>query len=435
MATYKYEGIDKKGKTVRGTLESTTESAASKELLAKGVFVDKIHEISGTKRSRNAAAARASSKSSSGGQTPKGQTPKKFSISWKELREMEFSIGSKSTKHVGEIFFQLSLLLRSGLPLVNSMKIVATNTKSKHYTDILMDMSEQVSEGIRFSDAIKSHGDAFPEMYTSLIQSSEKMGNIDVVLHDISIYEEKKRENIDQVTSAMVYPMVVLMVGIGVLWGMIAFVVPNMTSVFENFNAELPTYTKIMLGFSSFMQKYSLVMIIGIIAGVILFRRYYGNVNGGFRQKINRRMYDIKFLRNVYISRYTYIMAFQLKEGIPLTDAMVHANANQSNIYFRNELEVVRDLVVSGTKFSEALRSRGIFPELLVAASATGEQSGNMAGLLERVSDYYGKQVQKLLGIFVSMAEPLFLVFVGGIIGFMVISIMLPLLNINSVIQ
>ncbi len=421
MATYKYEGIDKKGKTVRGTVDSASEALASRELLGKGVFVDTIHEVKAGKRSRTANKGKG-----------RGEG-KKFS--WKDLREMEITFGAKSTKHVGEIFFQLSLLLRSGLPLVNSMKIVSSNTKSKYYADILMDMAEQVSEGIRFSEAVKSHGDAFPTMYTSLIQSSEKMGNIDVVLHDISIYEEQKRENLDKVTSAMVYPVVVLMVGIGVLWGMIAFVVPNMTSVFENFNAELPTYTKLMLGFSSFMQKYSLVMIALIVAGFFVFRHYYGNVDGSFRQKLNKRMYDIKFLRNVYISRYTYILSFQLKEGIPLTDAMVHANANQSNIYFRNELEVVRDLVVSGTKFSEALRSRNIFPELLVAASATGEQSGNMSGLLERVSTYYGKQVQKLLGIFVSMAEPLFLVFVGGIIGFMVISIMLPLLNINSVIE
>lgn len=399
MATYSYKGVSKTGKNVKGVKEAVSRQSLTSELLAEGIFVTDIVDVQEKKN---------------------------------PLEKFENLFSSK--KNLADTFFQLSLLLRSGIPLVEAIRIIAKTTKHIKVKNALIDVSAKISEGMRFSDALSRFPNIFDSMYVNLIRASEQVGRLSAVLADIATYEEDKRKNSDKLTSAMVYPMTILVLGLGVLGFLLTFVVPKMESIFESMKQNIPASTKFLLTVSDFMEQYGVFLLIFILFIVFLLRYLYRN-NKKFRLKVDKRIYKFNLVASVSVAKFAHVLAFQLKEGLPLTDAIHFAGETISNVYLKNVIADVRIAVQSGTKFSTAVKNAAIFPELFPAAVSTGESSGNMPELLERVNEFYSKQVDKLLSSFVSIIEPLFIVFIGVLVGFIVISIMQPLFQMNTLVK
>ncbi|MDR0453984.1 MAG: type II secretion system F family protein [Deferribacteraceae bacterium] len=395
MATFHYKGVTKTGKNVKGYKDSVSKQAALSELVAEGIFIEEI-KISGNKN-----------KSS-------------FISNFKS-----------SKKNLADYFFQLSLLLRSGIPLVEAQGIIARTTESEKEKGIIMDSASKVSEGMRFSDALAQHEDYYSPMYVNLIKASENIGRLSAVLMDIATYEENKRANADKLTSALVYPIVILLIGIGVLVFMLTIIVPKMRSIFDAAGREIPLMTKILLSLSGFVQRYGLYFFLLAVTAVFLFRYFYKQ-NDKFRMRVDERLFKSDLVAQSAITRFAHILAFQLREGLPLTDALYYATQTMTNKYFRRVLEDVRKDVQSGVKFSKSVKDAKIFPELFPAAVSTGESSGNMPELLERVTEFYGKKLEKQTSAVLSVLEPLFIVLIGLMVGFVVIAIMVPLMNMGS---
>lgn len=398
MAAYSYKGISKTGKEVKGVRESLSKQTLTSELLSEGIFVSSI-ELAGDKSSSVA----------------KLQTlfAKKINLS--------------------DTFFQLSLLLRSGIPLVEAIKIVAKSTKEVNLRNALLESASKISEGMRFSESLSKYPKIFEPMYVNLIKASEQVGKLASVLADIAVYEEDKRKNTDKIKTAMVYPMTILVMGFAVLGFLLAFVVPKMQSIFESMKQQIPASTKFLLKMSDFVSNYGFILLLFLLFIIFTLRYLYRN-NNKFRLNIDKRLFKINLVSHVSVSKFAHVLSFQLKEGLPLTDALYYASLVIDNKYMYNIVARVREEVQSGTKFSVAVKNADIFPELFPAAVSTGESSGNMPELLERVNEFYSKNVDKFLTSFISAIEPIFIVVIGVLVGFIVVSIMQPLFSMNSLV-
>lgn len=398
MPTFIYSGVNKDGKKVKGVLEGDTKNSAVSKLMAEGILVSEIRSV---------------------------KDKKNF------LNSFNFFSGKNA---VPDIFFQLSLLLKSGITLVHALKVMSGSSGRGRMRNITMDIAGTVSEGRRFSDALKKYPDTFEEMYVNLIRTSEEVGRLPEVLMDIAKFEEDKKKVKGKLTSALMYPMAVLIMGMGVVGFLLSYVVPKLEGIFKSAGSDIPGSTKALIAISSVLQSYGIVIFILFLLSIIGIRWFYRN-NIKFRMKIDLKLLDIQFINHVLISRFAHVVAFQISEGLPLTEALDNAAKVSWNKAFTAKVDAVAEKVRSGDKFSDAVKRVGGFTELFEAAAATGEQSGNIAELLERVSDFFGKKSEELTTRFVSVIEPLFIMFIGIIIGFIVISIMDPLFSMNNLVR
>lgn len=398
MASFNYTGTTSEGKVERGTKEATSKIALTNELMRQGIFVSDISEVS----------------------MKKGQ--------FDTFRNL-----FASKKNLADTFFQLSLLLRSGITLVEAINIIAKSEKNEGLREALQDSASKVSEGMRFSESLARYPNIFDPMYVNLIKASENIGRLSAVLGDIAEYEEYKQKNNDKVSSALVYPMTILVMGMGVLGFLLSVVVPKMEKIFSSMKQEVPGTTKFLLAISDFVVNYGIVLLVFLLF-VIFVTRYNFRNNIKFRLKVDKRLYNIKLVSTTLVAKFAHILAFQLREGLPLTDALAHAGSTLNNRYIQSVINDVRTSVQSGVKFSKAIKNAEVFPELFPAAVSTGESSGNMPDLLDRVNEFYSKQVDKFLTRLVSLIEPLFIVFIGGMVGFIIVSIMQPLFQMNSMV-
>lgn len=399
MPSYNYKGLFKNGKETKGTREASSKQALTAELLSEGIYVTGISDIQ-----------------------------------LKKARFETFSSLLSRKKNLSDTFFQLSLLLRSGIPLVEALKIIAKTTRQPKLKQALLEAAARVSEGMRFSDSLARYPNIFEPMYVNLIKASEQIGKLAAVLADIAVYEEDKRKNADKLSSAMIYPMTILVLGMGVLGFMLSYVVPKMQSIFTAMKQDIPATTKYLLAASKFMQNYGFYLL-GFIVFIIFALRYAYKNNNKFRTKIDRRLYKMNIISSISVAKFSHVLSFQLREGLPLTEALYFAGLTIDNRYLRDVVSEVRASVQAGTRFSAAVRKADVFPDLFPAAVSTGESSGNMPELLERVNEFYSKQVDKFLSFFVSIIEPVFIVFIGILVGFIVVSIMEPLFQMNSMVK
>ena len=399
MAAYSYKGISKTGKEVKGVREAVSRQVLTSELLSEGIFVSSISDM---------------------------REKQPFFAKLQEIFAKKLNLS--------DTFFQLSLLLRSGIPLVEALKIVAKSTKEQHLKNALLESASKVSEGMRFSDSLSKYPKIFEPMYVNLIKASEQVGKLAAILADIAVYEEDKRKNTDKIKTAMVYPMTILVMGFAVLGFLLAFVVPKMESIFASMKQQIPASTQFLLHVSDFVSEYGLVLLLFSMFIIFSIRYLYRN-NNKFRLALDKKLFKINLVSHVSVSKFAHVLSFQLKEGLPLTDALHYASLVIDNKYMYNIVSQVRESVQAGTKFSVAVRNAGIFPELFPAAVSTGESSGNMPELLERVNEFYSKNVDKFLTSFISAIEPIFIVIIGVLVGFIVVSIMQPLFSMNSLVQ
>ena len=396
MPFFIYEGIDRNGKNAKGQIEAQGKNAAVAKLMADGILVSVIRDVAEKKRGL-------------------------FLI---------FS-GKKNT---ADIFFQISIMLSGGIQLTKALTVTADTVRDRRMKQALLDACEKVSGGMRFSDALMPHKDIFSELYIQLIRTSEKVGRLPQVLLDISKFEEDRRKAGEKLIGAMIYPTVVLSLGLAVVTFMLAFVVPRLQEIFKSAGAEIPVTTKLLLLISSFLQHFGIFVFLILLAGLAVFLRAYRK-KGDFRVRLDKRLYRFSIVKDVTAARMSHVLGFQLKEGLPLVEALRNSAGSIGNLYVSQGVYDIADSVSSGKKFSESISQSGLFDELFTAAAATGEKSGSLPELLERVNVYYSRKTEQFTSRFVSVIEPVFIMFIGIVVGFIVISIMEPLFSINSLVK
>jgi len=402
MPVYKYTGFNSEGKKVYGTVEGNSVNFVISKLKEQGIFVESIKDVKSKDR---------------------------FLI-------LDYFKGfvSSGRKLLPDVFFQLAMLLKSGIPLSESLKITGNQVNNKKVKNILLALSAKVSEGVKLSVAMQEFNDYFSDVLINLVRTSEETGRLAETFENVARYEEEKRKSMDKIKVAMIYPMIVLSIGMGVVGFLLSYVVPKMKNIFSAVNRELPATTKFLIATGNFIKSYGVLAITILIILIILIRVYLKK-NEKILKKIDKYLLRFNLFLNINLYKFSESMNFLLSEGVPLLTAVSLSTNSISNRELKDVLFFVAEDIKSGKSFSESLKRSGSFPEMFVAAIKTGEKSGNLANIFLRLSEFYFKKIEKTLNVFLSIIEPLFILILGLIVGFIVLSIMSPLFELNTFIR
>ncbi|HDH01542.1 MAG TPA: type II secretion system F family protein [Nitrospirae bacterium] len=393
MSIFKYKGYDPAGKEVNGVVEAPTKAIAMKSLRDETILPYLIEEMGAKKRR------------------------------W---------IFQK--KDSGQLFFQIGIMLKSGLPLIKSLDITMRHREQKGLSHILSDIKKHVSEGRRFSEALANYPEVFPDVYVNMVRIAEATGGLADVLLNIAEYEERKKEREGKIKSALTYPLVVGLIGSAVVGFLLGYVVPKMEKIFQSVKIDLPFSTTMLIATGSFLRSYGLIL--SILCGVLVIagvRMYRNSVP--LRKRVDTLLIGVEVLRKAVMARISELLAFQLREGIPLVAALNGCRGVVNNLLIKEEMQRLALEVEKGKPLSAGLKDSPVFDEMLMAAVLTGEKTGELAGFLERMSYYYRKDVERIMGRLTSLAEPVFILILGLVVGFIVVSIMTPLFEMNQLVK
>ncbi len=393
MALYRYKGYDKTGNVVDGVVEATDKRAALQSLRLKDVLPFEIVEAKKKKR--------------------------------------EFF---RKRVDIGYLFFQIGVMLRCGLPLTKSLEIASTQATNRSISGVLSEIKDDITKGIRFSEALSRFPKIFPDVYVNMVRVAEATGGLSEVLLSIAEYEERRREQESQLKTALAYPFVVAIVGSGVVGFLLMYVMPKMIKIFKSVKIELPLITKILVYSGSFLRNYGLILTV-ILGAVIAFVYRDYHRGGKLKRRIDRYLIGIELYKKAIMSRFSELLAFQLKEGIPLVVALKGCRGTVSNSIFQNEIDRVVEEVQKGRAFSEVIRQSRLFDDMFKATVVTGESTGELSDFLLRVSHFMRKDVEKITKRVVSLAEPMMILILGAVVGFIVLSIMLPIFQLNQMVR
>jgi general secretion pathway protein F len=413
MAVYEYQGLDGGGKSVNGIIDADNPKAARLRIRQQGVFPTEIAEQMG-----------------SGGSATKGQG---LSI------EIDFSrlFTRIKSEDLANLTSQLSTLAGAGIPVVESLNALLEQTENPKLQIVLADIREKVNEGSTLADAMSGHPKVFGDLYVSMVRAGEASGALDVVLKRLAQYTEDAVRLQGKVTSAMVYPALMTLVGGGLVIGLFVFVIPKIKGVFDSFDATLPLITRIVLGASDVVAAWWWVLILLMVAAGYGFKRWTETEPG--RLKFDQFKITVpifgRILRLVAVSRFCRTLTTLLESGVPILKALGITSNVVGNVVLVQAIETASRNIAEGQSLAAPLRASGEFPPLVTHMIAIGEQTGELEAMLGKIADAYDLQLENLISGLTALLEPILIVIMGAVVGLVAVSILLPMLNLTSVVR
>jgi len=327
---------------------------------------------------------------------------------------------------------QLSILINADLPLIQSLNILAEQTKNKYFSKVIKSIREEVEAGSTLNQAKRKFPKVFDNLYCNLVASGEQSGSLDVVLTRLAEYIEKMVKLRSQVTQAMTYPVAIMAFAILVSIFMMWKIVPVFSNLFIELGAELPFLTLIIVSMSNFVQKYILWIFIGTIGLIILFR-YINRTPQGRRAidsvKLKTPLFG-ELIRKVAVSRITRTLSTLLSGGVPILESLKITSSTAGNMIIEEGVVEARRSVAEGKNFTDSLKESGQFPFMVTQMVSVGEATGTLDEMLMKIADFYDDEVSASVASLLSLLEPILLIVVGGIIGSIVISMYLPIFSL-----
>mgnify|MGYP001661585653 CR=1 FL=1 len=324
---------------------------------------------------------------------------------------------------------QMYTMLDAGVPLINALNLMSTQVTNKHLVEIVKELEEDVRKGEMLSNSMRKFPEAFPTLLTSMVESGEASGNLDEMFLRMSTHFEKENKINNKVKAAMIYPIILAIVGVAALIVVMTFVMPTFVSLFDSSGAELPAATRLLIGLSSFMSNHYL-MVVGILIAVVVGIIMYSKTESGiyFFAKLKITFPLIKDLnRKMIVSRFTRTLSTLLASGVSLVESLPIVSAVLNNVIAEDEVLKIRERVVKGEGLSTPIEDCELFPPMLSSMVRIGEESGALDDMLNKTADFYDEEVEQAIQTLTSMLEPIMIIIMGLVIGFMVIALMLPL--------
>ncbi len=332
---------------------------------------------------------------------------------------------------------ELAALLKAGLPLLQALDLMLERMQNPTFKEVLSDIRDRVKSGQELSDAFAIHGDMFPRLYPSALKAGERSGELEQVIRRFVRYLKLVLDARKRVVSALVYPVVLICLSIAMIAVMAVYVVPKFEVFFADMEVELPLITRITLGLSHFLNERTLYLwnwawiVLALVAGVIALRRY--NETPAGRIRVDGWRLRIPLVGAVFhrfaLSEFCRSLSTLLTGGIPLVPALEIATASVSNAAIRQKIEPRIQMVREGRPFYSALEDTGVFTEMSIDMVKVGEATGALDDMLSSVSDFLDEQVEVRMQRLLSLVEPMMLVFMGIIIGLLLVSIYLPMFS------
>lgn len=327
---------------------------------------------------------------------------------------------------------QISVLVDADLPLIQSLTMLADQTKNNYFKGVIQTIRKDVEAGSTLNEAKRKYPKVFDDLYCNLVASGEQSGSLDVMLRRLAEYLENVVKLRAQVKQAMTYPLAVLIFSIVVTIFMMWKVVPVFSNIFIELGADMPLLTLMVLTVSNFVQKYILFIFGGLIGSVFLFR-YIKKTTGG-RRVVDQATLKMPLfgglMQKVALSRITRTLATLLSGGVPMLESLKITSTTAGNVILENRIIEARTLVSEGGNLTDAFREKAHFPLMVTQMVSVGEATGTLDGMLGKLADFYDDEVEAAVGSLLSILEPILLIVVGGLIGAIVISMYLPVFSL-----
>jgi general secretion pathway protein F len=332
---------------------------------------------------------------------------------------------------------QFAALVEAGIPVVDSFDIVIQQTEKKSVKKMLSVIKEEVNQGVSLADAFELFPRHFSTLYINMVRAGEESGSLEIVLIRLADFLQRQLEMRAQIMVTLAYPTLMLLVGITVVFFLVTFVIPTVTGIFEEMNQALPLPTIILLGVSGFLRKVWIYLAFGIVALFLFYKRYKRTQRG--KELIDRLKLRIPILggpyKKILMARFTRTLGTLLTNGVPIVTSFDIVKNIIDNTLISAEIEKARDDIKEGNEVSKPLARSGIFPPVVVNMIAVGEKSGQLEEMLTKVSRIMESELDSSLKKLLSLLEPVMILLMGGIVAFIVISILLPIFEMNQLIK
>lgn len=391
---FAYKVKDPAGKLLEGEVEAQDEKAASAKLRAQRFTVLSIEKTKAKKKKK----------------------------------------GKVSSKEIVIFSRQLSTLVSSGVPIVQGLSILESQAETPAFASVIANIRTDIEGGLSISEAMKKHPKVFSELYVSMIKAGETGGILDTILERLSSYLESSEALKAKVKSAMMYPAVVGGVAAAITVFLIIFVIPIFKGIFASFGAELPFLTRIVIGASDFVRG-NIIYILIVLGGTFYGAKKYLQSEQGRRKfdevSLNLPVFGI-LLKKVAIAKFSRTLGTLIKSGVPILQGLETVAKTAGNKIIEEAIMKSRDSIKEGGRLAEPLKKSNLFPQMVVQMIGVGEETGSLDTMLIKIADFYDQEVDTAVKGLTSMIEPLIMVFMGLVIGFIVIAMFMPMFELGD---
>ena len=330
---------------------------------------------------------------------------------------------------------QLATMMKSGVPIVQGLEIIAGGQKNPKTKELITTLRDDIASGSSMYEAMLKHPVQFDELYRNLVKAGETAGVLDTVLDTIATYKENTESLKGKIKKALFYPATVIAVAIIVSAILLVFVVPQFQQVFKSFGADLPAFTVMIIAASDFMIAYWWLILLVVVGTIFAFLYFYKR-SEKLQHLIDRLMLKIpvvgKILHDAAVARFARTLATTFKAGVPLVEALDIVAGATGNRVYTEAVHRIRDDVAVGYQMNMAMRQVNLFPHMVVQMTAIGEEAGALDTMLFKVAEFYEEEVSNAVDALSSLLEPMIMIFIGGIVGCMVIGMYLPIFNLAA---
>ncbi len=342
--------------------------------------------------------------------------------------------GGVPSKDLAIFTRQFSVMIDAGLPLVQCLEILGGQQENKTFAKVLQQTRMDVEGGASLADAMRKHPKAFDDLYTNMIAAGEAGGILDTILKRLATYIEKNVKLKAQVKGAMVYPVAVLGIAAIVIAVILWKVIPTFASMFAGLNAELPLPTRFVIALSNWFVRLLPFIVIGVILGVIAFRRYYATYSG--RRVIDKAVLKAPIfgplMQKIAVARFCRTLSTLIASGVPILDGLEITARTAGNAIIEDAVMAVRKGVEGGLTLAQPLKETGVFPPMVVQMIGVGEQTGALDAMLTKIADFYEEEVDQAVANLLTLMEPVMILFLGITVGGIIIAMYLPLFDLIS---
>jgi len=405
MAVFTYKATDRLGKLVTGTIEAKDKKAVISRLHEANYFPIRVEE--------------------------KG----KLSAS-AEKKTSSFSFGQRIKKRDVLVFTsELATLTSSGVPLDRSLTILTELTENKKLSRIIADVQKSVHGGSHFADALARHPRVFSKLYISMVKAGESGGVLENVLSRLAEFLESSQEFKESVTSALIYPLLLTLVGGGAVVVLLTFVVPKFTQIFADMGQTLPLPTRLLLGFSNLIITYWWLIVGVMVMLFLLVRQYLRTDSGRWHWDLLKLRLPIlgNLTQKIEVSRFSRTLGTLVQSGVPILQSLAIVKDIVGNSVLAKAIKEIQGRIKEGEKISGPLLQSRLFPPMAIHMIDVGEETGQLEAMLFKVADAYDRQTRTTIKRMVAMLEPAMILVMGLVVGFIVISMLMAIFSINEI--
>lgn len=394
--TFRWEGTDRRGSRVRGESVGVSELFVKTQLRKQGINPTRVRRKAG-------------------------------GLGGKRIKGTDIAIFSR----------QLATMMAAGVPLVQSLEIMGRGHAHPRMGRLILAVKSDVESGRSLTEALARHPRQFDDLYINLVDAGERSGTLELLLDKIATYKEKTETLKRKVRKALTYPTAVLVVAVIVTAILLYFVVPEFSALFTGFGADLPAFTKMVIGLSNFVRSNGLMIIGALIAAAVAFREAYVR-SPRLRRGMDRLLLKVPAIGAIVyksaVARFTRTLSTMFAAGVPLVEAMAPVARATGNIIFQEATLKMRDEVATGTRLQAAMQQTGLFPAMATQMIGIGEESGALDTMSAKVAEFYEEEVDSAVDNLSTLLEPMIMVILGVLVGSLVIAMYLPIFKLGEAI-